>query len=432
MRRTAYVNARLVDPASGHDGPGGVLIEGADVAAAGASLFRVEGFDGEVVDCGGRVLAPGLIDLRVKTGEPGAEHIETLQSAGEAAVAGGVTTFVVQPDTQPVLDDVAMVAHVLRRAAATSPAKVHVCAALTQGLKGTHMSEIGLLREAGALMFSNGAQPIPSAKVMKRALTYARSFGALVSSRCEDPSLAEGAVMHSGGFAGGLGLRGVGTDAEWLGAQRDLLLAEVTGARLLVDLASTPRTLDLVRQARGRGANAHASVSILNLYFNTLDVSDYLTYCKVSPPFRPEEERAGLVAALSAGLIDVVVSAHDPQPPETKRLPIGEAAYGAIGVETMLAAGLSLVHAEAVSLVDLLFPMTIGPARLLGLPQGHLAAGAPADIVIFDPDRPWVCVREDLRSKSQNSPWDGKRMQGKVWRTLVDGKLVYQADASGN
>jgi len=427
MRPTAYINARLVDPASGYDGPGGLIHQGASVLAAGASLYRLEGFEGEVVDCGGRVLAPGLIDLRVKTGEPGAEHIETLETAGHAAVAGGVTTFVIQPDTQPVLDDVALLSYVLRRALATSPAKVLASAALTQGLKGTHMSEIGLLQAAGAVLFSNGAHAIANAKIMRRALVYAKSFGALVSSRCEDASLADGTVMHAGPFAGGLGLRGVGPEAEWLAAQRDLLLAEVTGARLLVDLASTPRTLDLVTAAQKRGARAHVSVSMLNLYFNTLDVSDYLTYCKVSPPFRPEEDRVAMVAALSERRIDVIVSAHDPQPPETKRLPIGEAAFGAIGVETMLAAGLSLVHSEAVSMIDLLFPMTVGPARLLGLPQGHLAAGAPADIVIFDPGAPWLCTRETLRSRSQNSPWDGKRLQGKVWRTLTDGKIVYEA-----
>jgi dihydroorotase len=425
-RPVAYINARLIDPARELDAPGGVLVQGTEIRAAGPELLAPQGLDADLVDCGGRVLAPGLIDLRVKTGEPGAAHVETLASASAAALAGGVTTFVVQPDTDPVIDSAALVQFLARRATATARARVLVAGALTAGLAGERIAEIGLMAEAGAVMFSNGDRPVCSAKVLRRAMTYANGHHALIASRPDDPSLSDGGVMHAGPFAAGRGVRGIGFEAEWLGASRDLLLAEATGARLLVDLVSTARTVDMVHTARERGVDAYVSASILNLYFNELDVGDYLTYCKVNPPFRPEPIRRELVEALAARRLHALVSAHDPRPPEMKRLPIDEAAFGAIGVETLLAAGLALVHAGDVSLLDLLWPLTVGPAQLLGLPQGRLKPGAPADIVIFDPETPWKCVRENLRSLSQNSPWDGRRLEGRVWRTLVGGEVAFE------
>lgn len=213
--------------------------------------------------------------------------------------------------------------------------------------------------------------------------------------------------------------------AEWMGAGRNLLLAETTKCRLLVDQVSTGRTLDLVNEAKSRGVSAFCTVAAHHLFFNELDVGDYLTYCKVRPPFRQEADRLALIEGVRRGEIDAVVSAHDPQPPENKRLPFVEASFGAVGLETLLAAMLSLHHAHEVPLVDVLTPLTLGPARLLGLEQGHLAAGAPADLVLFDLDAPWACKREDLRSRSKNSPFDGRRLQGKVHLTLVDGAVVY-------
>lgn len=426
--KQAIFNARLLDPATKLDVMGGVLIENGVIADIGPHLARGRPGVDESHDAHGKCLAPGLVDLRVKTGEPGAENKETLATASEAAAAGGVTTFVVMPDTDPVIDSVALV-DFIRRRAATDPAvkvKVEAAGGLTVGLHGERMSEIGLMKEAHAAFFTNGDQPVTDAGVLRRAMQYAGNFDALIASRPDTPALTKGTVMNAGPFAARLGLRGAPPEAEWIAVQRDLLLAETTGARLLVDTLSTARALAAVAAARASGVRVACTVAAYSLFFNELDVGDYLTYCKVTPPFRAEADRMALIAGLARGEIDAVVSAHDPQPPEDKRLPIGEAAYGAAGLETLLPALMRLVAEKQVSLLDALRPVTCGPADLLGLPQGRLAKGAPADLIVFDPDAPWYCEREDLVSRSKNSPFDGRMLEGRVLRTLVDGVTVFE------
>ena len=366
-----------------------------------------------------------MIDLRVKTGEPGDEQKETLATASRAAVAGGVTSFVVMPDTEPTIDDVALVRFISDRAKSSAQAKIYPAGALTTGLDGQSMAEIGLMAEAGAVLFTNGDTPVASAAILKRAMTYASSHDVLVMSRPEERALTGAGVMNAGALAARIGLAGMSMDAEWIGAARDLALAESTGCRIILDQVSTLRTLDLVADAKSRGAHVWTSIAAHTLFFNEQDVGDYLTYCKVNPPFRDEDTRQGLIAALAAGVIDVVVSAHDPQPPEEKRLPYSEASFGAVGLETTLAALLSLVHDGPLDLLGALAPVTSNPADLLGLPEGRLSVGAPADMILFNPDEPWLCEREHLRSRSTNSPFDGRRLQGKVVSTWVDGELVF-------
>jgi dihydroorotase len=232
--------------------------------------------------------------------------------------------------------------------------------------------------------------------------------------------------MNAGAFAARLGLRGTPPEAEWIALARDLMLAETTGAHLLVDCLSTERSLGAVARARKNGVKVSCSVAAYSLFFNELDVGDYLTYCKVQPPFRTEADRMALIDGLRQGIIDAVVSAHDPQPPEDKRLPIAEAAYGAIGLETLLPCLLSLVVREEIPILDALRAVTSGPADLLSLPQGRLAKGAPADLVLFDPTAPWACDRDDLNSRSKNSPFDGRKLEGRVLRTWVDGETVFE------
>lgn len=427
MSRTAIVNARLLDPASSLDAPGSLVFEDGQIVELRQGSKSRPSADA-IIDAGGKVLAPGLIDLRVKTGEPGAESKETLATASDAAAAGGVTTFVVMPDTIPVIDSVALVDFILRRARDTAKVKVYPAGGLTLGLEGQRMAELGLIREAGAVLFTNGDQAVADAGVLRRALQYASGFDALVASRPDTHALTRGAVMNSGAFAARLGLRGAPPEAEWIAVHRDITLAETTGARLLVDSLSTGRSLAAVEAAKSAGAPVACSVAAFSLFFNELDVGDYLTYCKVFPPFRGEADRLALIDGLRRGVIDAVVSAHDPQPPEDKRLPIEDAAYGAIGLETLLCALLHLVAEERVSLLQALKPVTSGPADLLGLPQGRLAKGAPADLVLFDPAAPWLCDRDDLHSRSKNSPFDGRRLQGRVMRTWVDGRTVFERD----
>ena len=423
--RTVIYNARVIDPASGRDEKGGVLIENGVIADVGSGIAKTTAGDVKI-DAKGKVLAPGLIDLRVKTGEPGAENKETLATAGDAAAAGGVTTFVVMPDTDPVIDSVALVDFITRRAESVAKVKVLPTGGLTIGLNGAKMSEIGLIREAGAAFFTNGDMPVEDAGVLRRAMTYAASFDALVASRPDTPALSKNTVMNAGAFAARLGLRGTPLEAEWIALERDLMLAETTGVRLLADCISTARSLAAVERARKAGVKVACSVASYSLFFNELDVGDYLTYCKVQPPFRGEADRMALIDGLRRGAIDAVVSAHDPQPTEDKRLPIAEAAFGAVGLETLLPALLSIALREDIPLAVALKPVTSGPADLLGLPQGRLAKGAPADLVLFDHAAPWACDRDDLSSRSKNSPFDGRKLEGKVLRTWVNGATVFE------
>ena len=423
--RTVIYNARLIDPATGLDATGGVVIEGGLIAEVGASVSKTTAGDLKI-DAKGKVLAPGLIDLRVKTGEPGSENKETLATASEAAAAGGVTTFVVMPDTDPVIDSVALVDFIQQRGESVAKVKVLASGGLTVGLNGAKMAEIGLIQEAGAVFFTNGDRPIEDAGVLRRAMTYAASFDALVASRPDTPALSKNTVMNAGAFAARLGLRGAPPEAEWIALERDLMLAETTGVRLLADCISTERSLEAVERAREAGVKVSCSVAAYSLFFNELDVGDYLTYCKVQPPFRKEEDRMALINGLRRGAIDAVVSAHDPQPTEDKRLPIADAAFGAVGLETLLPALLSLVIREDIPLATILKPVTSGPADLLGLPQGRLAKGAPADLVLFDAAAPWACDRDDLSSRSKNSPFDGRKLEGKILRTWVNGATVFE------
>ncbi|OYW42417.1 MAG: dihydroorotase [Rhodobacterales bacterium 12-64-8] len=423
--RTVIHNARLIDPATGRDETGGVLTENGVILDSGSAISKTVTADVKI-DAGGKMLAPGLIDLRVKTGEPGAENKETLQTASDAAAAGGVTTFVVMPDTDPVIDTVALVDFIQRRAEGVAKVKVYPAGGLTLGLDGAKMSEIGLIREAGAAFFTNGDRPVEDAGVLRRAMSYAASFDALVASRPDTPALSKNTVMNAGAFAARLGLRGTPPEAEWIALERDLMLAETTGVRLLADCISTARSLAAVERARKAGVKAACSVASYSLFFNELDVGDYLTYCKVQPPFRTEADRMALIDGLKRGVIDAVVSAHDPQPTEDKRLPIADAAFGAVGLETLLPCLLSIAIREDIPLVKALRPVTSGPADLLGLPQGRLAKGAPADFVLFDPAAPWACDRDDLVSRSKNSPFDGRKLEGRVLRTWVNGATVFE------
>ena len=423
--RTAIYNARVIDPATGRDETGGVLIDNGVIADVGAAITKTTAADVKI-DAKGKALAPGLIDLRVKTGEPGAENKETLATAGDAAAAGGVTTFVVMPDTNPVIDSVALVDFITRRAESVAKVKVMPTGGLTLGLDGAKMSEIGLIREAGAAFLTNGDKPVEDAGVLRRAMSYAASFDALVASRPDTPALSKGTVMNAGAFAARLGLRGAPPEAEWVALERDLMLAETTGVRLLADCISTARSLAAVERARKTGVKVACSVASYSLFFNELDVGDYLTYCKVQPPFRGEADRMALIDGLKRGAIDAVVSAHDPQPTEDKRLPIADAAYGAVGLETLLPALLSIALREDIPLTTALKPVTSGPAELLGLPQGRLARSAPADLVLFDPTTPWACDRDDLSSRSKNSPFDGRKLEGRVLRTWVNGATVFE------
>ena len=429
-RPLALVNARLVDPESEYDGPGSVVVQGGVIADVLQSpRIDAPSSDLEIVDCAGALLAPGLIDIRVKTGEPGAETKETLKSAGRAAAAGGVTTMVVQPDTDPVIDEPAMVDFILRRARDTGLVHVYPAGAATKGLRGEEMAEIGLMHEAGARYITDADRPIIDSRVLRRVMSYARGFGAIVAHRPADPFLSRGAAATEGEFAGRLGIPSGPAVAERIMLERDLALAELTGACLIVDQVTTHDALDALSRAKLKGVHAFATCSINHLSFNELDIGDYRTFYKLNPPLRTEHDREALIEGLTDGLIDIVVSAHAPAPAEDKRLPYDEAAPGAVGLETLLPALLSLHHERDIPLALLLRAVTLAPANLLDLKAGRLAQGAPADLVLCDISAPVVIDADNLVSKSKNSPFDGRRLQGRVLRTLVEGRTVFQAQA---
>jgi dihydroorotase len=420
-------NARIVDPSRDLDIVGDLLIVNGTIRETKRGISAAGVPEGTtIVDCRDKIVAPGLVDMRAFVGEPGAGHRETLASASLAAAAGGVTTIVCQPDTSPAIDNPATVDFLLRRARDTAIVNVRPMAALTKGLAGKEMTEIGLLKAAGAVAFTDGERSVTNAQVMRRALTYARDFDALIAHHTEDPDLVSDGVMNEGEFAARLGLFGVPKAAETIMLERDLRLVALTGGRYHAASITCADSLDVLRRAKDAGLAVTAAASINHVTLNEIDIGPYRTFLKLSPPLRAEADRQRLVEALASGLIDVVMSDHNPQDVETKRLPFAEAAPGAIGIETMLAAALRLVHNGEMQLPTLLRAMSSRPAELLGLPGGSLRPGAPADVIVIDPDLPWIVDRDQLRSKSKNTPFDEARMQGRVVRTIVAGRTVFE------
>ena len=420
-----FINARLVDPATQFDGPGEVLVQGELILASGPQVAASP--EAVIINCDGHALMPGLIDLHVSTGEPGEEQRESLSTAGKAAVAGGVTTMVLQPDTQTVIDDAALVDFITRRGRDRSLARVLAAGALTVGLKGERIAELGLMADAGAVLFTNSDRPIVSTRIMQRCMSYASAFDALVASRPQDAFLSEGGMMNMGELASRLGLAGIASAAETIAANRDIQLAELTGAKLLLDMISSEATLPRIAAAKAKGLDVTASVSVHHLTLNENDLGDYRTFAKLSPPLRGEQDRLALIDGVKSGILDVIVSGHDPRPAEEKRLPFDEAAFGASALETLLPAALSLYHEGLIELLDLIRAMTLAPAQILGLPQGRIAAGAPADLILVDLGFPIRFDASRMISKSRNSPYDGRTLQGKVLSTWVGGKKVFSA-----
>lgn len=424
--QTAYINARLIDPESRLDAAGGVVVTAGVISDIGAHLRRNAPADATVVDCQGHVLAPGLIDCQVFTGEPGAEHRETLKTASRAAAAGGVTTMILMPDTDPVIDQVALVDFIQRRARDNAIVHVHTMAAMTKDLLGHEMTEIGLLQRAGAIAFSNGKSSVIDTRVMRNVLSYARDFDALIVHHIEDPYLAADGAMNAGPVATRLGLTGIPKAAEVIMLERDVRLVEMTGGRYHAATISCAESLEVVRAAKRRGLPVTCGVSINHVTLNDQDIGPYRTFFKVRPPLRSEDDRQAMIAGVASGDIDVIVSSHDPQDVDVKRQPFAEAADGAAGLETLLAAALRLHHSDEIDLVTILTAMTVAPANLLGLDAGRLRVGAPADLIVIDLDQPWMVSKDALRSRSKNSPFDESKLQGRVVRTIVAGKPAFE------
>ncbi|WP_299705788.1 dihydroorotase [uncultured Tateyamaria sp.] len=434
MTDILFKNAKLVDPEAGTVTTGSLVVRAGRIVERltqdtelNAEKTATANFS-QVIDCQRKYLAPGIVDVGVKVCEPGERHKESFGSAGLAAAAGGVTTMVTRPDTDPVIDNPETLEFVIRRAREAAPVNVLPMAALTKGRQGREMTEIGFLLDAGAVAFTDCDQVIADSKVFARALTYARSLGALVLGHPQDPGLSAGAAATSGKFASLRGLPAVSPMAERMGLDRDIAMVEMTGARYHADQITVARALPPLERAKNNGFDITAGTSIHHLALNALDVSDYRTFFKIKPPLRDEEDRVAIAEAVRTGLIDVISSMHTPQDEESKRLPFEAAASGAVALETLLPAAMRLFHADQIDLPTLWRAMSLNPAKRLGLETGRLAVGAPADLVLFDPHAPFVMDRATLHSKSRNTPFDGARMQGKVLETFVAGRSVYKRD----
>jgi len=416
MTMTAYVNARLIDPADGLDAKGALLVEHGRIVARGMDIVIPEG--AERIDCGGHILCPGLVDMR------------SFEADGASAIAGGITTVALMPDQSPPIDSAAMVDHMAAPEGLPAGPRVRPMGAATQGLAGGAMAEIGLMAEAGAVAFTDGRRAIADTQMMRRLLEYLRLFEALLVQHAEDPGLADGGVMAEGETATRLGLQGIPDVAEAILIERDARLCDLTGGRIHIAQMATRTGIDALRRLKTDGRPLTAGVSPQHFTLNDTAVGDYRTFARVSPPLRPEADRAALVEAIREGLIDVICSSHEPRDQDAKRLPFSEAAPGIVGYETLLPLSLALHHNHDLPLAGLLAMMTCNPARLLGLDAGTLAPGAPADLLVFDLDRPWRIDPERFRSRTQNTPFEGLPVQGKVLRTVVGGRCVYREDSA--
>ncbi|MGK6312951.1 dihydroorotase [Neorhizobium sp. DT-125] len=426
MTATVLKNLRIIDPSRNLDETGTIVIgDDGRILAAGKDAQNQGTPEGaKVRDCKGLVATPGLVDARVYVGEPGAEHRETIESASRAAAAGGITSFIMMPDTDPVLDDIALVEFVQKTARDKAVVNVHPAAALTKGLAGEEMTEIGLLQQSGAVAFTNGRRGLSDSLLLRRAMTYAREFDAVISLELREKYLGSG-VMNEGLFASWLGLSGVPKEAEIIPLERDLRIAGLTRAKYHAAKISVAESAEAMRVARSRGANVTCGVSINHLSLNENDIGEYRTFFKLSPPLRSEDDRVAMADAVADGTIDIIVSSHDPQDVDTKRLPFADAADGAIGLETMLAAALRLQHDGRVPLMRLIDAMSTRPAQIFGLDAGTLKPGARADITLIDLDEPWIVSKDMLLSRSKNTPFEDARFSGRAVATYVAGKCVH-------
>jgi dihydroorotase len=424
--RTLFTNARLLDPATGLDRKGELLSVDGVIAELGEKLARS---DAEIVDCGGHCLAPGLVDMRVQLREPGDEHQETMATGGAAAAAGGITTMVALPNTDPVIDEQALVEFIARRSRDVGLTRIRTYAAATKGLRGKELTEMGLLAGAGALGFTDGVTAIADAVVMRRALSYATTFDLLVVQHPEEPRLAEGGAMTEGEIATRLGLPSINPAAEIIMIERDLRLVEITGGRYHAAHLSSAGAIEAIRRAKARGLAVTCDTAPHYFALNETSVGEYRTFAKVSPPLRSEDDRRAVVEGLRDGTIDAIASDHAPQDQESKRLPFASAASGIVGLETLLTLALELYHNGHVPLLKVLGALAQRPAEILRLPAGKLALGLPADLVIFDLDQPWLISVDAFHSKCRNSPFDGRPAQGRVLRTVVAGRTIFAANA---
>lgn len=427
MKTIVLKNAHIVDPSQNRDEVGSILIQNGHIVAIGKRI-QTQSIpkDAEIHDLKGKTVIPGLVDTRVFVGEPGQEYRETIHSASLAAASGGITSFFMMPDTTPVIDDVSLVDYIHKTARDNALVRVYPTGSITKGMHGSEMTEIGLLKAAGAVAFSEGKKTIANANILRRAMIYARDFDVPIIHETQDKDLTGTGVMNSGVLASWLGLSGVAREAEVIALERDLRLAELTKARYHAAQISCAMSVEALKRTKKRCNTVSAGVSINHLCLNENDIGEYRTFFRLSPPLRHEDDRLAMVEALRDGTIDIIVSSHDPHDADTKRLPFADAEPGAIGLETLLASALRLYHDGSIPLMRLIDALSTKPAQLFGLDAGTLKIGAKADLAIIDLEEPWVVKLDELYSRSKNTPFENARLQGRVLKTMVGGRFIFE------
>ena len=426
MKKQYISNARIIDPKNNLDEIGGILInEQGRIEAIGKNVTELNISDATFYDCAKKIAIPGIIDMRVFAGEPGFEYKENFRTLSQAAISGGVTAAVTMPNTNPIVDNVSTLDFIKRRSRDKSIIKIFPLASLTKNTNGEDMTEFGLLKLRGAWGFTDGLQCVQNNGVMDKILNYANNKDALIIQFPQDNEISKNGVVHEGFLSTKLGLKGIPDIAEQLIIERDLRLLEQYNGRYHISQLSSKKSLEIIRSAKAKGLNFTVGVSINNLSLNDNDIGDFRTFLKLSPPLRSEDDRIALIEAIEDGTIDVIVSDHKPEDEESKRLTFQQAATGASGIETLLALSLELVHNKKCSLNTIIKSLTTNPAQILGLRNGTLSIGSEADITIFDLERPWVINKENIKSKSKNTAIEKRKLQGKVEKTFINGKLVF-------
>ena len=427
MKKQYFINANIVDPHNSLNENGGLIVnEDGKIEAIGkkVNISNIPSRE-KIIDLKGKYIFPGLVDMRVFVGEPGYEYKENFRTLSNAALAGGVTSVVTMPNTDPVIDNVSIVDFLKRRGRDKSKINIFPCASLTKNLEGTNMTEFGLLQKKGIIAFTDGTKTIQNTQLMSRIMNSSKDLGTLIMQHAEDYDLSKNGMINSGIIATKLGLSGIPDVAERIIIERDLTLLENIKCRYHISQISSEKSVEIIKERKEK-VKFTTGVSINNLSLNENDIGDFRTFLKLSPPLRKEEDRLALVNGLKDEAIDVIVSDHKPEDEEQKRLTFARAATGASGIETLLSLSLELYHNESLKLETIIKALTINPAKILKINKGNLSIGNEADFCIVDLDKPWIVKKENLVSKSKNTSIEGKKLQGKITNTFVKGEELFK------
>ncbi len=427
MKEKFLINARIIDPSQNMDEKGSVIInENGKIKDIGKNVKKKDvSNSADIFDLKNKILIPGIVDMKAFVGEPGFEYKENFRTLSQAALSGGVTSIVTMPNTKPVIDNVSMVDFILRRGRDKAKVNLFPCASLTKQMEGKLMTELGLLSLKGIIGFSDVNKTVQNTETMAKIMDYASDLGVLVMQHAEDFELSKNGCINDGEISTRLGLEGISPIAEKIIIERDLSLLSEFPCRYHINKISSSQSLEVIKKNKDNGKKFSVGVSINNLSLNENDIGDFKTFLKVSPPLRSEKDRISLVRGIKDNLIDVIVSDHIPEDEEGKRLPFAQAASGAIGIETLLPLALEMYHNESLSLNKIIETLTINPSRILSINKGTLKKGSDADLCVFDLDTPWVVRADNLKSKSKNTAVEGRKLQGKILMTFLNGELVF-------